>query len=77
MWFLPLAAECAKIALAALILFYVIEMITPMPVWARQVCQALLILLVILAVISLFVGPQAHASAPLTPLGLPSICKNC
>lgn len=76
MWFVPLAAECAKIALAALILYFVIEMITTMPTWARQVCQLLIILLAILAVISLFIGPS-HASPPLTPMGLPSICKGC
>jgi hypothetical protein len=47
-----------------------------MPGWARQVVQLLIILLAILAVISLFAGPS-HAGAPLTPMGLPSICKNC
>jgi hypothetical protein len=76
MWFIPLAAEVCKIAIAAIILYFVVEMITPMPGWARQVVQLLIVLLAILAVISLFAGPS-HAGAPLTPLGLPSICKNC
>lgn len=76
MWFLPLVAECAKIALAALIIYFVIEKIDTMPAWARQICQLLVILLAVLAVISLFIGPT-HAGPPLTPLGLPSICKGC
>lgn len=76
MWFLPLVAECCKIAIATLILYFVVEMITPMPAWARQVVQLLIILLAVLAVISLFVSPHT-AAAPLTPLGLPSICKGC
>jgi uncharacterized membrane protein YfcA len=37
MWFIPLAAEVCKIAIAAIILYFVVDMITPMPGWARQV----------------------------------------
>jgi hypothetical protein len=55
-------------AIAAIILYFVVEMITTMPGWARQVVQLLIVLLAILAVISLFAGPS-HAGAPITPAG--------
>jgi len=53
MWFIPLAAEVCKIAIAAIILYFVVEMITPMPGWARQVVQLLIILLAILALLAI------------------------
>ena len=61
---IPILIEASKLAIAAIILFYVVEMITAMPQNVRCIVQALIVLVAILAVLGLAVGQPA---APLTP----------
>jgi hypothetical protein len=59
----------AELALAAIILFYVVEMLT-MPGNMKRVCQGLIILIAILSVIGVLLGsapsPASHVG-PLAP----------
>jgi hypothetical protein len=59
---IPLFIETAKLAIAAIILFYIVEMITTMPQNMRRIVQGLILLVVILAVLAMVVGE------PLRPL---------
>jgi hypothetical protein len=59
---IPLIIEAAKLAIAAIILFYVVEMITTMPQNIRRVVQLLIVLVAVLAVLAMAVGE------PLRPL---------
>jgi len=59
---IPIIIEAAKLAIAVIILFYVVEMITAMPQNMRRVVQGLILLVAILAVLSMAVGE------PLRPL---------
>ncbi|MFY9599607.1 MAG: hypothetical protein WBX05_00770 [Pseudolabrys sp.] len=59
----------AELALAAIILFYVVEMLT-MPANMKRVCQALIVLIAILSVIGILLGsapPPASHVGPLAP----------
>ena len=59
----------AELALAAIILFYVVEMLT-MPANMKRVCQALIVLIAILSVIGVLLGsapPPASHIGPLAP----------
>lgn len=56
MSFIPLAIEVAKIILATVILFFLIEFL-PMPARAKQGCQGLLLFIVLLTCIELFISP--------------------
>jgi uncharacterized protein YhhL (DUF1145 family) len=47
------AIEVAKLAIMAIILFYVVEMITAMPVNMRRVVQALIIFIAIMATLQM------------------------
>lgn len=63
---IPLIIYAAELALAAIILFYVVEMLPNM----KRVCQGLIILVVILSVIGVLLGsapPPASHVGPLTP----------
>ncbi|MGZ5810279.1 MAG: hypothetical protein ACXWKA_11535 [Xanthobacteraceae bacterium] len=58
----------SELALAAIILFYVVEMLA-MPANMKRVCQGLIILIAILSVIGVLLGsapPPAHVG-PLAP----------
>lgn len=67
------AIACAKLALLAIILYYVVEMLTAMPVHMRRVCQALIILIAAFAAIDMVVGNDG-SSARMPSLGhVPSI----
>jgi hypothetical protein len=66
---IPVIIYAAELAVAAIILFYVVEMLT-MPANMKRVCQALIILIVILSVIGVLVGsapPPASHIGPLAP----------
>jgi len=59
----------AELALAAIILFYVIEMLT-MPANMKRICQSLIILIAVLSVIGVLLGsapPPASHVGPLAP----------
>ena len=66
---IPLIIYAAELALAAIILFYVVEML-PIPSNMKRACQGLIILVVILSVIGVLLGsapPPASHVGPLTP----------
>ena len=66
---IPVIIYAAELALAAIILFYVVEMLT-MPANMKRVCQSLIVLIAILSVIGVLLGsappPAAHVG-PLAP----------
>ena len=76
---IPLIIYAAELALAAVILFYVVEMLT-MPSNMKRVCQGLIILIAILSVIGVLLGsappPTGHVTplAPISP-NIPSIIR--
>lgn len=66
---IPLIIYAAELALAAIILFYVVDMLT-MPVNMKRVCQGLIVLIAILSVIGAVLGsapPPASHVGPLAP----------
>ena len=60
---IPVIIYAAELAVAAIILFYVVEMLT-MPVNMKRVCQGLIVLIAILSVIGVLLGsappPASH-----------------
>lgn len=52
---LSLALFLSELALVGLVLYFVIAAI-PMPDWARMVCQALLVLIFVLAAVQAVIG---------------------
>jgi hypothetical protein len=62
---IPMIIYAAELALAAIILFYVIELL-PIPVNMKRVCQALIILIAILSVLGMLVGSPVRTGL-LTP----------
>jgi hypothetical protein len=59
----------AELAVAAIILFYVIEMVT-MPANMKRICQSLIVLIAVLSVIGVLLGsapPSASHVGPLAP----------
>ena len=66
---IPLIIYAAELAVAAIILFYVVEMLT-MPANMKRVCQGLIVLIVILSVIGELLGsapPPASHVGPIAP----------
>ncbi len=61
----------AELALAAIILFYVVEMLS-MPGNMKRVCQALIILIAILSVIGGIIGSVPPRTASIGPIAPPS-----
>jgi hypothetical protein len=66
---IPLIIYAAELALAAIILFYVVELLS-MPGNMKRVCQALILLIAILSVIGVALGsapPPVGRVGPLAP----------
>jgi hypothetical protein len=66
---IPVIIYAAELAIAAIILFYVVEML-PMPMNMKRVCQGLIVLIAILSVIGELLGsapPPASHVGPLAP----------
>ena len=66
---IPLIIYASELALAAIILFYVVEMLT-MPVNMKRVCQGLIVLIAILSVFEVLLGsapPPASHVGPIAP----------
>jgi hypothetical protein len=66
---IPVIIYAAELAIAAIILFYVIELLT-MPTNMKRVCQGLIVLIAILSVIGVLVGsapPPASHVGPIAP----------
>jgi hypothetical protein len=69
MTLIPLIIYAAELALAAIILFYVVEMLS-MPANMKRVCQGLIVLIAILSVIGAVLGsapPSASRVGPISP----------
>jgi hypothetical protein len=64
---IPLIIYAAELSLAAIILFYVIEMLT-MPENMKRVCQALIILIAVLSVIGLLLGAEPARGSHIGPI---------
>jgi hypothetical protein len=76
---MPVIIYAAELALAAIILFYVVEMLT-MPVNMKRVCQGLIVLIAVLSVIGVLLGsapPPASHVGPISPSspGNPSMIR--
>jgi hypothetical protein len=66
---IPLIIYAAELALAAIILFYVVDMLT-MPANMKRVCQGLIVLIAVLSVIGALLGsapPPASHVGPISP----------
>jgi hypothetical protein len=67
---IPTIIYAAELALAAIILFYVVELL-PIPTNMKRVCQALIVLIAILSVLGMLVGSPVRTGL-LTPPNLSS-----
>jgi hypothetical protein len=63
---IPLIIYAAELALAAIILFYVVELL-PIPGNMKRVCQGLIILIVVLSVLGALIGSSPARSGSLLP----------
>jgi hypothetical protein len=63
---IPMIIYAAELALAAIILFYVVELL-PMPANIKRVCQALIVLIAILSVLGMLLGSPVRTGALIPP----------
>jgi dolichyl-phosphate-mannose--protein O-mannosyl transferase len=68
--FIALVTSTAEIAIATIILWYVVDLLTTMPENMRMVVKCLIVLVAILVVISMFVGQPMHVGLPANPAPL-------
>jgi hypothetical protein len=64
---IPVIIYAAELALAAIILFYVVEMLA-MPANMKRACQGLIILIAVLSVIGMLLGSEPARGAYIGPL---------
>jgi len=62
--FIALVTSTAEIAIATIILWYIVDLLTTMPENMRMVVKCLIVLVAILVVISMFVGQPMHVGLP-------------
>ncbi|MGA2128475.1 MAG: hypothetical protein ABSG76_20275 [Xanthobacteraceae bacterium] len=65
--FIPTVVSIAEIAIAGIILWYVVEQLSAMPANMRRVVQGLIVLVAIMVVLSMFVGQPMHIGIPPAP----------
>jgi hypothetical protein len=65
--FIAIVVATAEIAIAAIILWYVVDLLTTMPANMRMVVKSLIVLVAILVVLSMFVGQPMHVGIPAAP----------
>jgi hypothetical protein len=65
--FILLVVSAAEIAIATIILWYVVDLLTTMPANMRMVVKCLIVLVAILVVISMFVGQPIHVGLLSSP----------
>jgi hypothetical protein len=63
---IPVITYAAELALAAIILFYVIELL-PIPTNMKRVCQALIVLIAVLSVLGMLLGSPVRTGSLLPP----------
>jgi hypothetical protein len=68
--FIALVTSTAEIAIATIILWYIVDLLTTMPENMRMVVKCLIVLVAILVVISMFVGQPMHVGLPPNPAPL-------
>jgi dolichyl-phosphate-mannose--protein O-mannosyl transferase len=68
--FIALVTSTAEIAIATIILWYIVDLLTTMPENMRMVVKCLIVLVAILVVISMFVGQPMHVGLPANPAPL-------
>jgi hypothetical protein len=68
--FIALVTTTAEIAIATIILWYIVDLLTTMPANMRMVVKYLIVLVAILVVISMFVGQPMHVGLPANPAPL-------
>ena len=68
--FIALVTSTAEIAIATIILWYVVDLLTTMPANMRMVIKCLIVLVAILVVISMFVGQPMRIGLPENPAPL-------
>ena len=68
--FITLVTSTAEIAIATIILWYVVDLLTTIPGNMRMVVKCLIVLVAILVVISMFVGQPMHVGLPANPAPL-------
>jgi hypothetical protein len=68
--FITFIASTAEIAIATIILWYIVDLLTTMPANMRMVVKCLIVLVAILVVISMFVGQPIHVGLPANPAPL-------
>ena len=64
---IPLVIYAAELALVAIIMLYVVEMLT-MPTNMKRVCQGLIVLIAILSVLGLALGSSPPPPSQIGPL---------
>jgi hypothetical protein len=62
--FIMIVASTAEIAIATIILWYVVDLLTAMPANMRMVVKCLIVLVAILVVISMIVGEPMRIGLP-------------
>jgi hypothetical protein len=62
--FIAIVVSAAEIAIATIILWYVVDLLTTMPANMRMVVKCLIVLVAILVVISMIVGEPMHIGVP-------------
>jgi hypothetical protein len=66
MGIIPLIIYAAELALAAIILFYVVEFL-PIPSNMKRVCQGLIVLIAILSVLGMLLGSPVRSGSLIPP----------
>ena len=64
---IPVIIYAAELALAAIILFYVVDMLT-MPANMKRVCQGLIVLVAVLSVIGVLLGSAPTTASHVGPV---------
>jgi hypothetical protein len=62
--FITIVVSAAEIAIATIILWYVVDLLTTMPANMRMVVKCLIVLVAILVVVSMIVGEPMHIGLP-------------
>jgi len=63
---IPMIIYAAELALAAIILYYVVELL-PIPTNMKRVCQALIVLIAILSVLGMLLGSPVRTGSLIPP----------
>jgi hypothetical protein len=68
--FIAIVISAAEIAIATIILWYVVDLLTTMPANMRMVVKCPIVLVAVLVVVSMIVGEPMHVGLPANPPSL-------